>query len=100
MKSERNNRFKKCHSLIDELLNELRPPSDAWIDSVKSEWTSIVGPVIAAHTAPQRIEGPVLIVKVSNHIWRNELRSGIGRDIEQKVHCQICCAITRIRWEL
>ena len=92
------NRFKKCVSLIDAVLNELRPPADAWFESIKTEWPTVVGPVIAAETTPERIEGTVLVVKVKSHIWRNELRSGIGLDIVKKVRSQVCRTITQIRW--
>ncbi|MBN1154473.1 DUF721 domain-containing protein [candidate division KSB1 bacterium] len=38
-----------------------------------NKWNEIVGPKVARNTQVKRIENGVLVVKVKNDVWRNEL---------------------------
>jgi hypothetical protein len=90
--------FTDAQSLVDDVLRELKPPVDSWFDTICEQWDSIVGTAVAAQTAPERMEGTELYVRVSSHIWRQELRSGVGNDILKKIRGSICPKLTRINW--
>jgi predicted nucleic acid-binding Zn ribbon protein len=44
-----------------------------WEQSLLREWEAIVGPQVARHTRPGRVQGAVLHVYVSHSTWLNEL---------------------------
>jgi len=98
MRSHRKKGPQRVSSLIDEVIRDLQPPADSWFDTLKDEWEQIVGPAVAAHAKPERIEGGALFVRVSSHIWQAELRGGLGAAILEKVRGQVSPDIRRIRW--
>lgn len=90
--------FTNTQSLIDGVLRELKPPVDSWFDTIHEQWNETVGPAVAAQTVPERMEGTELYVRVSSHVWRQELRSGVGNDVLKKIRGNICPKLTRINW--
>jgi len=92
------NTFKRSQNIIDDLLRSLKPPVDSWFDTIQQHWSDIVGPAVASQAVPERMEENILYVKVSNHIWIHELRSGIGQDILKKIRADICPKLKQIRW--
>jgi hypothetical protein len=90
--------FTSAQSLVDDVLRELKPPADSWFDTICEHWNDLVGPAVSAQTVPERMEGTELYVRVSSHIWRQELRSGVGNDIVKKIRSTICPKLTRINW--
>lgn len=42
-------------------------------NQVIANWAEIIGPVLAAVTAPIRVKDGILYLKVKNDVWRNEL---------------------------
>ena len=77
--------FKSMGDVLEVIIKRMQPPADSWIDSIKEKWPSIVGPAIAKNTKIDRIEESTLIVKVTSHMWKNELRSGLGLTILKKI---------------
>ena len=94
----RRTTFDTAGAVMPHVMAGLRPPSTAWLDTLQQRWEVLVGPGIAAQTAPESIEGTTLIVRVANHVWLAELRGGLGRQVQEKVNREITGAITRIRW--
>ncbi len=93
-------RFQSSRNLIDQLLNELRPPTESWLTTLRDCWAEVVGEAVAANTQPDRIEGQTLIVRVANHLWQAELRGGLGRIILSELRRKVCADIKNIRWVL
>jgi len=48
-------------------------------------WNGIVGPKVAAHTKPLKIQDNIFFVKVDNSAWSNEL-SFFKKDIIKKIN--------------
>ena len=90
--------FTSTQSIIDDVLRELKPPADSWFDTISKQWPEIVGPAVAAQTVPERMEGTELYVRVSSHVWRQELRSGVGNTIVNKIRGDVCPKLTGINW--
>ncbi len=85
--------------VIEVIINRMKPPADSWLDIIKEKWENIVGDNIAKNTKIIRIEESVLIVKVSSHIWKNELRGGLGTTILKRIQSEITNKIKKIRWQ-
>jgi predicted nucleic acid-binding Zn ribbon protein len=90
--------FETAQTVVDAILHELRPPAQAWFETLTTQWSEIVGSAIATHTIPDSIENKELIVRVSNHLWQAELKGGLGRTILSKIQKNICKDIKQIRW--
>jgi len=90
--------FKSIGDVLEVIIGQIKPPADSWLDSIKEKWESIVGPEIAKNTKIERIEESILLVKVSSHIWKNELRGGLGTVILKKIQTEITDKIKKIRW--
>ncbi len=53
-----------------------RPPAataNAWA-TVFGQWESVVGPGLARHVAPQRLDGDALVVTVDSPPWATQVR--------------------------
>ena len=85
-------------SVIEEIIEKLKPEADSWFEVLKSNWQNIVGNDIAKNTKPVKIEESVLFVKVSSHIWKAELKGGLGNVILKRVQKDITNKIKKIRW--
>ena len=90
--------FKSISDVIEVIMDQIKPPADSWIDNIKENWENIVGSEIAKNTKIDRIEESILLVKVSSHIWKNELRGGLGNVILKKIQTEITDKIKKIRW--
>ena len=58
---------------LSELLNDLGIQANIKRYEVIARWPEFTGEQIAAVSRALRIEGQVLVVKVANSVWRNEL---------------------------
>ncbi len=83
---------------MPHLLAVLKPPSAAWLETLRDQWGELVGPGIAANTTPEMIEGTTLVVRVTSHVWLMELRAGLGKMVQDKVNTAIQGKITKINW--
>jgi len=91
--------FRSMGDVIEVIINQIKPPADSWLDIIKENWVKIVGANIAENTKIERIEESILIVKVSSHIWKNELRGGLGTTILKRIQSEITNKIKKIRWQ-
>lgn len=83
---------------IQSALSNLSPPDDIHLSLIVSEWEKCVGDSIAGQATPVRYENGCLTVYVANHIWLNELRSGLGRTLEKKLKADKNLKIKRVIW--
>ncbi|MFH0982921.1 MAG: DUF721 domain-containing protein [Planctomycetota bacterium] len=59
--------------IIPGVMKQLGLDKHLWEQAILSEWPALVGPQVAAHTRPGRIERGTLFVFVSHSTWLNEL---------------------------
>lgn len=78
----------------------MQAPDDVMIDVIRARWRAVAGDVVADHTQPERLEHGVLFVAVKNHVWLQELRRGMGRQIQEKLARQTDLPVRVIRWQL
>ena len=58
------------------------PESASWdLDLIKAFWPEAVGPLLARHSVPVRVETPRLVVEVSDLDWRQEFEPMRGQII-------------------
>jgi predicted nucleic acid-binding Zn ribbon protein len=64
-------------AILPSILDEARAAEALWPDILRSNWASIVGDPVAAHTRPGPLSGGTLVVYVDHSMWLGELeRSG------------------------
>jgi len=90
--------FKSIGDVIEVIIGQIQPPADSWLDSIKEKWEDIVGSEIAKNTKIERIEESILLVKVSSHIWKSELRGGLGTVILKRIQSEVTNKVKKIRW--
>ena len=59
---------------LDHVTRTLGMPSAAVLETVFTQWSDLVGPVVAAHAHPASLRGGVLVVNVDDPAWGSELR--------------------------
>lgn len=59
---------------IDRILQSLRAPARAQVQGVFGRWEELVGPQIAAHVTPVRLEGDLLVVEVDDPAWATQVK--------------------------
>lgn len=65
--------------VLSQLLRHLPKPGSHWSDSLVDEWAALVGPDVARHTKPGRVDQKCVTVFVDSSTWMNELRFRQGR---------------------
>ena len=96
---KRKSSFTSLNSVVEEIIEKLRPPDDSLFDNIKENWEKIVGTEIAKNTKLERLEENTLFVKVNSHIWKNELRGGLGNIIFKKIQNEVTDKIKKIHWQ-
>lgn len=92
--------FVRISDLLSEAFAQLKPPEDASLELLKSEWIRVAGDLVAQHAQPVRLQNGVLHVAVSSHLWLQELKRGLGRQIQQKLNALPNIHVRTIRWYL
>lgn len=59
---------------LDSLMKSLRGTTSASVGGVFGRWADAVGPVVAAHAAPRKLDGAHLVVEVDEPGWATQLR--------------------------
>jgi predicted nucleic acid-binding Zn ribbon protein len=73
-KDERTLRATSLGEIVDGLMRERTFARGAPIGQLASDWASVVGPRIAAESAPVSLEGGVLVVAASDGPWGAQVR--------------------------
>jgi hypothetical protein len=63
----------KPADLVPAIMKKLNLESHVWEQALIDDWEKIVGPQVAAHTRPGRIQYGILHIYVENSMWLNEL---------------------------
>jgi predicted nucleic acid-binding Zn ribbon protein len=69
---------------LEHLARRLGAPTASSLGVVFSRWEEVVGPVIAAHTAPRSLIDGVLVVSVDQPGWATQLRY-LSTDLLQRL---------------
>jgi predicted nucleic acid-binding Zn ribbon protein len=59
--------------IVSGLLAKFGIAQPEWLGALQEGWAQIVGPAVAAHTRPGRLDRRRLIVFVDNSVWLGEL---------------------------
>jgi len=59
---------------IDRILQSLRAPARSQVEGVFGRWEELVGPQIAAHVTPIRLEADLLVVEVDDPAWATQVK--------------------------
>lgn len=59
---------------LDGVVRSLRGPSRSAVSGVFGRWDEAVGPQIAAHVRPIKLDEGVLLVEVDDPAWATQLR--------------------------
>ena len=59
---------------IDRVMKHLDAPKVDVVETVFSEWSTLAGEVIGAHTRPQKITNGVLHLEVDDPAWASEMK--------------------------
>jgi predicted nucleic acid-binding Zn ribbon protein len=85
---------KRLSEGLDAVVRSLQGSDVRTLRGVFDGWADAVGPVIAAHVRPLKLDGAVLVVEVDEPAWatqvrfleqdlRERLRSGAGAEVER-----------------
>ncbi|MGZ4688099.1 MAG: DciA family protein [Acidimicrobiia bacterium] len=59
---------------LDAIRRELGMGAPSELDALMAAWAELVGPALAAHSAPQSVRGGVLVVLADAAAWAGQLR--------------------------
>ncbi len=82
---------------LDAVMNRLSGTSLATIDVVMNAWPDIVGPSLAAASAPVKIDAGQLLVRVEEAIWSTEVRWLQGEIVERVAQLSGGTTLTGVR---
>lgn len=87
-KDERTLRETPIGEIVDGLLRERAFARGAPIGRLASEWASVVGPRLAAESAPMSLDGGILVVATSDGPWGAQVRFLAG-EIRKKANASL-----------
>lgn len=64
---------------LDAVVRSLHGPDRRQVGGLFGRWDEIVGPQVAAHARPVRLDRGVLVVEVDDPAWATQLRLLSGR---------------------
>jgi predicted nucleic acid-binding Zn ribbon protein len=59
---------------LEKMAGGLGLPGSAGFGRLFARWTQIVGPMMAAHVSPVRLDGDSLVVRVDHPAWATQVR--------------------------
>jgi predicted nucleic acid-binding Zn ribbon protein len=74
--------------MLGEVASHLGAGGADVVGSVFGRWDDIVGPAVAAHVRPVRVEGSTLIVSADHPAWATQLKH-LGPDILARL-AEVC----------
>jgi predicted nucleic acid-binding Zn ribbon protein len=92
---------RSIREFVPGLMKQLGLEDRLWEQSLLSDWESVVGPQVALHTRPGRLERKTLFIYVSNSTWLSELMRYRQTDLLRNVQNRFGAArITAIRLQI
>lgn len=70
-------------SALDDVLRSLRAPDRRRVAGLFGGWDEVVGPQVALHVQPVRLDSGVLLVEVDDPAWATQMRLLAPRVIER-----------------
>ena len=80
---------------LDAVVRSLKAPSADTVQGVFGRWEDAVGPAVAAHVRPLKLDGAVLVVEVSEPGWATQLRY-LEQDVIERLRCVSGATVDRI----
>lgn len=68
---------------LDGVVRSLRGPSRAAVGGVFGRWADAVGPSVAEHVQPRKLDGGVLVVDVDDPAWATQVKFLTGTIISR-----------------
>lgn len=72
------------HSSLDALTDHLGMGATRSLGRLFSQWEEIVGPAVADHVRPVRVDGDTLVVTVDHPAWATQVRH-LGDEMLERV---------------
>jgi predicted nucleic acid-binding Zn ribbon protein len=83
-RSRRDNGPRSIDVSLDALSSQLGMAESRGLARLFAQWEEIVGPAIASHVRPQRLDKDVLVVTVDHPAWATQVRH-LGDDLLDRV---------------
>ena len=80
---------------LDAVVRSLKVASVDTVQGVFARWEEAVGPAVAAHVRPVKLDGAVLLVEVSEPGWATQLRY-LEADVIERLHTVSGARVERI----
>ncbi|MEY2958857.1 MAG: hypothetical protein RLZZ01_1425 [Actinomycetota bacterium] len=61
-------------SSLDGVVRSLRGPDRSTVSGVFGRWEDAVGPQVAAHVRPLKLDSGVLVVEVDDPVWATQIK--------------------------
>ncbi|PKL38982.1 MAG: hypothetical protein CVV44_08930 [Spirochaetae bacterium HGW-Spirochaetae-1] len=71
--SKRTRKMVGFEGLLPDIISELNIEDSFIVESLKVQWESIVGNILATHSMPDRIFKKILFIAVDHSVYANEL---------------------------
>jgi predicted nucleic acid-binding Zn ribbon protein len=83
-RSRRDSGPQSLDASLDALSSQLGMAESRGLARLFAHWEEIVGPAIAGHVRPQRLDADVLVVTVDHPAWATQVRH-LGEDLLDRV---------------
>jgi predicted nucleic acid-binding Zn ribbon protein len=83
-RSRRDSGPQSLDASLDALSSQLGMAESRGLARLFAQWEDIVGPAIAGHVRPQRLDKDVLVVTVDHPAWATQVRH-LGDDLLDRV---------------
>lgn len=80
---------------LDAVVKSLKGSSAGTVRGVFGQWADAVGPAIAAHVRPIKLDGAVLVVEVDEPGWATQLRY-LDREVMERLHSVTGARVERL----
>lgn len=80
---------------LDAVMRSLKGPSAGTVRGVFAQWDDAVGPAIAAHVRPVKLDGDVLVVEVDEPGWATQLRF-LDRELVERLRSVTGASVERL----
>jgi predicted nucleic acid-binding Zn ribbon protein len=80
---------------VEALLRSLHAPSRTSLSGVFGRWDAVVGPALAAHVRPVRLDGGVLTVEVNDPAWATQV-TFLGDEMRARLAADVGVQVERI----
>lgn len=80
---------------LDDVMRSLRGPDRRQVGGLFGRWDEIVGPTVAAHVRPVRLDERVLVVEVDEPAWATQV-SFLADNLRQRLATAVEVEVDRL----